>query len=93
MTVADEKADSRVIARLDEEERALLRHARTVTGQTTSGVIKAALRLYAETLPSKTPLEIFEELGVLGAASGPVDLSETYKSRIDYSGKRGKRAR
>ena len=89
----DDKADSRVIARLDEEERALLRRARALTGKNTSGVIKAALRLYAETLPKKTAVELFEEHGVLGAASGPVDLSETYKERIDYSAKLAKKPR
>jgi hypothetical protein len=79
--------DTRVITRLDEEERAILRRARARTGQNTSAVIKAALRLYAQTLPSESPLELFERFGVVGAVSGPKDLSETYKSRVDYSAK------
>jgi hypothetical protein len=85
------EADARVITRLDEEERAILRRARALTGKNTSGVIKAALRLYAQTLPSESPAEIFERCGVLGAIKGPSDLSETYKQRIDYSVKQGKR--
>jgi hypothetical protein len=83
--------DARVITRLDEEEQAILRRARATTGKNTSGVIKAALRLYARTLPKETPVEIFERCGVVGAISGPTDLSETYKGLIDYSGKHGKR--
>ncbi len=79
--------DTRVITRLDDEERAILRRARATTGQNTSAIIKAALRLYAQTLPSETPIELFERFGVVGAVSGPEDLSETYKSRIDYSSK------
>ena len=54
---------------------------------TTSGVIKSALRVYAKTLPSEAPLAIFERCGVVGAISGPADLSQTYKQHIDYSGK------
>lgn len=79
--------DTRVITRLDAEERAILRRARSTTGQNTSAIIKAALRLYAQTLPSETPIELFERFGVVGAVSGPENLSETYKSRVDYSRK------
>ena len=81
--------DTRVIARLDDEERAILRRARSATGKNTSSIIKAALRLYARTLPADSPLSIFERHGVLGAISGPRDLSETYKQRVDYSAKHG----
>jgi hypothetical protein len=80
-------AGRRVTTRLDEDEQAILRRARAATGKTTSGVIKAALRLYDRALPSETPLEIFERHGVVGAVSGPSDLSETYKQQVDYSGK------
>lgn len=83
--------DGRVIARLDEEEQALLRRARAATGKNTSAVIKAALRLYAQSLPRKAPLEIFEDCGAIGAAGGPEDLSETYKDRVDYASKHGQR--
>jgi uncharacterized protein (DUF1778 family) len=79
--------DTRVITRLDDEERAILRRARATTGQNTSAIIKAALRLYARTLPSETPIELFERFGVIGAVSGPEDLSETYKALVDYSSK------
>ena len=82
-------ADARVIARLDQEERVLLRRARAATGKNTSSVLKAALRLYARTLPGESPLALFERCGVVGAVSGPRDLSETYKQRIDYSAKHG----
>jgi uncharacterized protein (DUF1778 family) len=81
------KSDSRVIARLDDEERAILRRARAATGQNTSSVIKAALRAYAKTLPTESAIELFERCGVIGAVSGPTDLSETYKRAIDYSDK------
>jgi len=57
------EADARVITRLDEEERAILRRVRALTGKNTSGVIKAALRLYAQTLPSDSPARIFERCG------------------------------
>lgn len=84
-------ADSRVITRLDEEEQAILRRARVVTGKNTSGVIKAALRLYAKTLPAESPVDVFERRGVIGAISGPKDLSENYKQQIDYSKKHSER--
>jgi hypothetical protein len=84
--------DTRVITRLDDEERAILRRARATTGQNTSAIIKAALRLYAQTLPSETPIELFERFGVVGAASGPKDLSERYKSLVDYSSKHRQRS-
>ena len=80
-------SDTRVITRLDEEEQAILRRARATTGKNTSGVIKAALRVYARTLPKETPVEIFERCDVIGAIAGPTDLSETYKAHIDYSRK------
>ena len=81
--------DSRVIARLDAEEQALLRRAREVTGQNTSGVIKAALRQYATGLPQRSALDILRERGVVGAVEGPTDLSESYKQYVDYSKKHG----
>ncbi len=81
--------DARVIARLDEEERAILRRARAATGKTTSSVIKAALRVFARTLPGESALATFERHGVVGAISGPRDLSETYKQHVDYSDKHG----
>jgi hypothetical protein len=74
-----------VIARLDEEEQAILRRARAITGKNSSEVIRVALRCYARTLATETPLEIFERHGVVGAASGPADLSETYKARLDFA--------
>lgn len=86
--------DSRVIARLDDEERAMLERVRALTGKNTSAVIKAALRAYAQTLLADvSPLEIFERHGVVGAVSGPTDLSETYKDHVDYSAKHGARSR
>lgn len=81
------KSDSRVIARLDDEEQAILRRARAATGQNTSSVIKAALRAYAKTLPAESAIALFERCGVIGAVTGPTDLSETYKQAIDYSRK------
>ena len=83
------KTGARVITRLDEEEQAILRRARAATGKNTSGVIKAALRCYAQTLTTETALEIFERFGIVGAVSGPTDLSETYKEQVDYSDKHG----
>lgn len=84
--------DARVIARLDPEEREILRRARATTGKNTSGVIKAALRAYGKTLPGESALAIFERCGVLGAVSGPTDLSETYKEVLDFGRKhRGQR--
>ena len=80
-------SEGRITTRLNEEEQAILRRARSVTGKTTSGVIKTALRAYAKTLPSEAPLAIFERCGVVGAISGPTDLSETYKQQITYTGK------
>lgn len=81
------KSDSRVIARLGDEERAILRRVRAATGQNTSSVIKAALRAYAKTLPAESPIELFERCGAIGVVSGPTDLSETYKRAIDFSDK------
>jgi hypothetical protein len=82
--------DARVIARLDAEEQALLRRAREVTGQTTSAVIKAALRQYAAGLPQRSGLDILRERGLVGSVEGPTDLSENYKQVVDYSGKHGR---
>jgi hypothetical protein len=58
-----------------------------LTGYNTSGVIRAALRVYTATLPKGSALDIFEEHGLIGSSSGPTDLSETYKRYIDYSRK------
>ena len=89
--MAKSDSDSRVIARLDEEERAILRRARAATGKNTSAVIKAALREYAKTLPRESALAIFERNGVVGAISGPRNLSESYRELVDYSHKHGER--
>lgn len=88
--MAKEEPDARVITRLNEEEQALLRHARAVSGKNTSGVIKAALRQYAESLERKSPVEIFHDMDLLGAVEGPTDLSVTYKQHIDHSDKHGR---
>jgi uncharacterized protein (DUF1778 family) len=82
-------SDARVIARLDDEEQEILRRARAATGQNTSAVIKAALRSYGKSLPRESALSIFERHGVVGAVSGPRDLSESYKDLVDYSHKHG----
>ena len=89
--VGKSSTDGRVITRLDEEEQAILRRARAATGKNTSGVIKAALRLYAKTLPAESPVELFERYGLIGVVSGPTDLSETYKQHLDYSDKHSKK--
>lgn len=81
--------DARIIARLDIEEREILRRARAATGKNTSAIVKAALREYEKTLPVESALEIFARFGVVGAVSGPRDLSERYKSSIDFSIKHG----
>jgi hypothetical protein len=81
--------DARVIARLDADEQALLRRAREVTGKNTSAVIKAALRQYVASLPGASPIAIFRERGVVGAAAGPTDISEKYKQLLDYGAKHG----
>jgi hypothetical protein len=87
------KIGPRVIARLDEEEQAILRRARAITGNNSSEVIRVALRCYARTLATETPLEIFERHGVVGAGTGPTDLSETYKDQINYAHKSRARKR
>jgi len=87
--VKKSKTDARVIARLDANEQALLRRAREVTGKNTSAVIKAALRQYVASLPGASPIAIFRERGVIGAVSGPTDLSEKYKELVDYATKHG----
>ena len=53
-------------------------------------VVKAALREYDKTLPRQSALEIFERFGVVGAVTGPRDLSERYKQLRDFSSKHGK---
>lgn len=87
--MAKTDSDARVIARLDEEERAILRRVRAATGKNTSAIIKAALRSYEKTLARESPLEILARRGVIGAVSGPRDLSERYKELIDYTNKVG----
>ncbi len=52
--------------------------------------MKAALRDYEKTLPRQSALEIFGRFGVIGAVSGPRDVSERYKRLIDFSTKHGK---
>ncbi len=89
--MAKPDSDSRIIARLDEEERAILRRVRAATGKNTSAIVKAALRAYEKTLPRESALAIFERSGVIGAVSGPRNLSESYKEAIDYSHKHGGR--
>jgi len=83
--------DERVIARLGEEEREILRRARVSTGQNTSAIIKAALRLYGDALKRESALAIFERNGLVGALSGPRNLSETYKGLLDFAPKHGGR--
>jgi uncharacterized protein (DUF1778 family) len=83
--------DARIIARLDSEERDILRRARAATGKNTSAIVKAALREYEKTLPRQSALKIFERFGVIGAISGPRDVSERYKRLLDFSSKHGKR--
>ena len=92
MTATKKPGDvgQRVNARLDAEESELLERARTRTGKSTSAIIKEALRLYCADLPKESPLEIFAKHGVVGAVSGPEDLSENYKERIDFSKKAGR---
>jgi len=63
--------DARVIARLGEEEREILRRARVSTGENTSAIIKAALRLYGESLGRESALAIMQRNGVVGAVAGP----------------------
>jgi hypothetical protein len=60
------------------------------TGKNTSAIVKAALRDYEKTLPRQSALEIFGRFGVIGAVSGPRDVSERYKRLIDFSTKHGK---
>lgn len=92
MTEAKKAGDvgQRVNARLDAEESELLERARAQTGKSTSAIIKEALRLYCADLPRESPLEIFTRHGVVGAVSGPEDLSANYKDRIDFSKKAGR---
>jgi hypothetical protein len=43
-------------------------------------------------LPRESAFAIFERCGVVGAVSGPSDLSETYKEQLDFGRKhRGQR--
>ena len=84
-------SDARIIARLDQEERAILRRVRAATGKNTSAIVKAALRAYEKALPREGALAIFERNGVIGAVSGPANLSESYKDAVDYSDKHGGR--
>lgn len=74
--MAKSPKDARVTTRLDEEDQALLRRVRALTGATTSTVIKAALRCYAQSLPHESPLHLFERHGLVGALQGPTHLSK-----------------
>lgn len=58
--MAKSDPDARIIARLDEEERAILRRVRAVTGKNPSAIVKAALRAYEKALPRESALAIFE---------------------------------
>ena len=62
--------------RLTDSDQAVLDKVAAATGKSQSDVIKAALHLYAERVPPKTPAELARELGLVGGFAGPADLAE-----------------
>lgn len=71
-----------MVLRLSREDASALERACKRTGQSVDDVMRSALRAYWERLPEEAALEIFKRHGVIGAVSGPLDLSVTYKNHL-----------
>jgi Arc/MetJ-type ribon-helix-helix transcriptional regulator len=62
--------------RLTDSDQAVLEKMCAATGKSQSEVIKAALYLYAERAPAKSPAELAREFGLIGGFSRSADLGE-----------------
>jgi hypothetical protein len=72
---------SRINARLDPGLARRVRLLRERTGQTTTEIVKASLEAYVAAAGGEAgPAALLSDL--VGCASGPADLSETYKSHL-----------
>jgi hypothetical protein len=70
--------------RFDDEHAEKISYIRQQTNQDIIAILNQAIDLYYQQLqPSeKTPLEIFEELGLVGCIEGDPNLSTNYKPLI-----------
>jgi Ribbon-helix-helix protein, copG family len=79
--------DVRVNARIEPPLAKKLAYLKAKHGETTSAILKRALEAYyeKEVGASASPLELLEQAGFVGCASGPTDLSTTYKRTLTKS--------
>lgn len=76
----------RLNARLTPELGAKLGRAQKRTGKTVTEIVHAALERYCDDLASsESAASILEEVGLVGCAIGPVDLSDNYKEHLTKS--------
>jgi Ribbon-helix-helix protein, copG family len=61
----------------------LLRQRAAMTGQTTSDVLRAALRLYLDQVPPQQPTALGLGAGLFGRFAGSEDLSSRRKQVLD----------
>jgi len=79
----------RINARLNDEYQEKLRLLQAQTGKSASEVVRDALELYYEARcqHKQNKVLILKQTGFIGVAEGHVDLSENYKSLLDWSDK------
>ena len=69
--------------RLDDAEFSALSRLSEQLGETRSQIVKRSIaELARQRLGSATPFELAERMGLIGAFSGPADLSETVSRRV-----------
>jgi hypothetical protein len=79
--------DMRVNARIEPPLAKKLAYLKAKHGETTSAILKRAIEAYyeKEAGASSSPLELLEQAGFVGCASGPVNLSTSYKRALTKS--------
>jgi hypothetical protein len=84
MTTATSRHPSRINARLDDRHSAKLEYLKRTTGLGVSDIVKRGIDLVYEDVQKETrdPFEVLSEVGFIGSAEGPSDLSERYKDEL-----------
>ena len=74
-----------VTVRLNDDEQATLEKLCARTGKTQSALVKEAVVRLAAAVGSKTPHELAQQFGLIGAFDGPRDLSVKARKYIKAS--------
>lgn len=82
--MSDTMVARRITVRLDEELARKVQHARKRTGKSTTDLVREGLDRYCTDLSAGagSPWEVIQAVGLVGCASGPSDLAETYKDEM-----------